>query len=173
MGLPNMLTILRLILIPFFAYFVFFGYNTVALCLFGMAALTDWLDGYVARSSSSVTSFGKHMDPLADRLLIMTALIILAIKNQLPLFVVMIITARDLFVMIGFQYMRLRYKEISVTYLGKTATAILMVSIILLIAGVSFGLWLFYLGFLLYLISFGDYVRKAFFILKCEGGMIF
>lgn len=170
MGLPNMLTIFRLALIPFFIYAMFLGYNVVALCLFGMAAITDWLDGYVARSSSCVTNIGIIMDPLADRLLIMTALIMLAIKNQLPLYIVIVVISRDLFAMIGAQYMRLRGKEIAVTYLGKTATAVLMVSIILLIAGTSFGLWLFYLGFFLYLVSLGDYVRKAFFALRCEEG---
>jgi len=170
LGLPNVLTIFRLVLIPFFIYAMYLGYNVVALCLFGVAAITDWLDGYVARSSSCVTDMGRLMDPLADRLLIMTALVMLAIKSQLSLFIVIVVILRDLFAMIGAQYMRLRNKEIAVTYLGKTATAILMVSIILLIAGINFGLWLFYLGFFLCLVSFGDYVRRAFFILRYEEG---
>ncbi len=168
MGIANILTIIRLILIPFFIYFFLLGYNYVALLLFTLAALTDWLDGYLARAFSQVTSFGKFIDPLSDRLLIISTLVVLVVKDFLPLLAVIIVISRDLFTMIGYQYMQWRDKEVPVTYLGKTATAILMSSIILIIASVNFGVLLFYLGVFLSVASFMDYVRRATFVLKYE-----
>ena len=170
MGIANILTIIRLILIPFFIYFFLLGYNYVALLLFTLAALTDWLDGYLARAFSQVTNFGKFIDPLSDRLLITGTLVVLVIREFLPLFAVIVVISRDLLAMIGYQYMRWRDKEMSVTYFGKIATAILMSSIILIIAGVNFGIWLFYFGLFMSLVSFMDYVRRAALILKYKEG---
>ena len=83
MNLPNKLTILRVILIPFFVVFMLFditgaaGYDWIALVIFCVASLTDLLDGKIARKYNLVTNFGKFMDPLADKLLVCTALICL------------------------------------------------------------------------------------------------
>lgn len=106
MNLPNKLTILRVILIPFlyFPYFtVFDGYgNYIALAIFIIASLTDMADGKIARKYNLVTNFGKFMDPLADKLLVCSAMICLVDLKLIPVWVVLIIIARE-FIISGFR----------------------------------------------------------------------
>lgn len=94
-NIPNILTILRVVLVPVF--FVFFYWNKyAALAIFIIASLTDFLDGYLARKNNLVTSFGKFMDPLADKLLVTTALLCFADIGQIPMAVVVVVVGRDL-----------------------------------------------------------------------------
>ena len=115
MNLPNKLTILRMIMIPFFVFFIlarFIPYNNyIALGIFALASITDMLDGKIARKRNLVTNFGKFMDPLADKLLVVTALLCLLIvdggqrmcSNQIvALIAVLIVVARE-FVISGFR----------------------------------------------------------------------
>ena len=95
MNLPNQLTILRVILIPFFVFFLlspsFEGYgNYIAVAIFIVASLTDFLDGYLARKHNLVTNFGKFMDPLADKLLVISALICMIDVGLVPAWMVII-----------------------------------------------------------------------------------
>ena len=107
MNLPNKLTILRVILIPFFVVFMLFDITGaadkwIALVIFCVASLTDMLDGKIARKYNLVTNFGKFMDPLADKLLVCTALICLTSMNRLNVIVVLVIIARE-FIISGFR----------------------------------------------------------------------
>ena len=102
MNLPNKLTILRVILIPFFCIFSLFhrffdGYgNYIALAIFIIASLTDMADGKIARKYNLVTNFGKFMDPLADKLLVCSAMICLVDLKLIPVWVVLIIIEESL-----------------------------------------------------------------------------
>ena len=100
MNLPNRLTLFRVILIPFFVFFLlapyFTGYgNYIAVAVFIVASITDFLDGHIARKRNLVTNFGKFMDPLADKLLVCSALICLIELDRLPAWIVIIIIARE------------------------------------------------------------------------------
>ena len=98
LNLPNQLTILRLLLVPLIAatMSIPFAYHMdVSLALFLIASATDTLDGYFARSRNLVTELGKFLDPLADKLLIITVLVIFVLQGQLPLWIVMIIITRE------------------------------------------------------------------------------
>ena len=138
MNLPNKLTILRVILIPFFVVFMLFDITGaadkwIALVIFCVASLTDMLDGKIARKYNLVTNFGKFMDPLADKLLVCTALICLTSMNRLNVIVVLVIIARE-FIISGF---RLVASDngivIAASYWGKFKTVSQMIMIILLL----------------------------------------
>lgn len=95
MNLPNKLTMLRIILIPFFIVFLMLGYNYWAAGIFVAASLTDALDGMIARRCNLVTNFGKIMDPLADKLLVVSALICMVELGWIPGWMVIVILARE------------------------------------------------------------------------------
>ena len=104
MNLPNKLTILRIILVPFFVLFmllsgdIFPHHNLVALAIFGIASYTDHLDGKIARRDHLITNFGKLMDPLADKLLVMSALVAFIPVAGVPVWVVVVILGREFMV---------------------------------------------------------------------------
>ena len=107
MNLPNKLTVFRVILIPFFVFFLLYpgfgGYgNYVATGIFIIASLTDFADGKIARKYNLVTDFGKFMDPLADKLLVCAAMICLVDMRKLPAWIVIIIISRE-FIISGFR----------------------------------------------------------------------
>ena len=137
MNLPNKLTILRVILIPFFVVFMLFDITGaadkwIALVIFCVASLTDMLDGKIARKYNLVTNFGKFMDPLADKLLVCTALICLTSMNRLNVIVVLVIIARE-FIISGFRLIAAENGVvIAANYWGKFKTVSQMIMIILL-----------------------------------------
>ena len=107
MNLPNKLTVLRVIMVPFFVLFMLTDLGGeagkwIALVIFCLASLTDMLDGKIARARNLVTNFGKFMDPLADKLLVCSAMICLIPTGQLPAWVVIVIIARE-FIISGFR----------------------------------------------------------------------
>ena len=138
MNLPNKLTILRVILIPFFVVFMLFDITGaadkwIALVIFCVASLTDMLDGKIARKYNLVTNFGKFMDPLADKLLVCTALICLTSMNRLNVIVVLVIIARE-FIISGFRLIAAENGiVIAANYWGKFKTVSQMIMIILLL----------------------------------------
>ena len=100
MNLPNKLTVLRVCMVPVFVVFMLWnGFGTaskyVAAAIFILASMTDWLDGYLARKNNLVTDFGKFMDPIADKLLVCSALICLVEKGALAAWIVIIIIGRE------------------------------------------------------------------------------
>ena len=180
MNLPNKLTILRVILIPFFVVFMLFNITGaadkwIALVIFCVASLTDMLDGKIARKYNLVTNFGKFMDPLADKLLVCTALICLTSMNRLNVIVVLVIIARE-FIISGF---RLVASDngivIAASYWGKFKTVSQMALIIVLImdlggVGNVVGTVLTWVALLLTVVSLIDYIAKNKQVLT-QGGM--
>ena len=177
MNLPNKLTMFRVILIPFFVFFLlapyFTGYgNYIAVAIFIVASLTDLLDGKIARKYNLVTNFGKFMDPLADKLLVCSALICLIALDKIPAWVVIIIIARE-FIISGFRLIASdNGVVIAASYWGKfkTASQMLMVIVLMLnIPGKVFsiiGTVLIYVSLVLTVISLIDYIVKNKDVLK-------
>ena len=177
MNLPNKLTILRVILIPFFVFFMlapyFEGYgNYIAVAIFIIASFTDFLDGYLARRDNLVTNFGKFMDPLADKLLVCAALICLIETGQLPAWVVVIIISRE-FIISGFRLIASdNGVVIAASYWGKFKTVSQMLMVIVLILNIDhivfavLGTALMWIAVALTVISLVDYIVKNKDVLK-------
>ena len=165
MNLPNKLTILRAIMIPFFLVFLYMspGWSKwVALGIFIAASLTDMLDGKIARKYNLVTNFGKFMDPLADKLLVCSALIALSDLNRIPAWIVIVIIARD-FIISGFRLIAAEKGiVIAAGWWGKIKTTVQMIMVGFLTADLKvfyiFDQVLIYLALALTLISLGDYL---------------
>ena len=180
MNLPNKLTIIRVCLIPFFVAALLFDHGNkytmriVANVLFIVASLTDLFDGKIARKYNLVTNFGKFMDPLADKLLVCSALICLIELGQLPAWVVIIIISRE-FIISGFRLVAAdNGVVIAASYWGKFKTTFQMAAVILMIFNIP-ALTLVtnivvVIAVALTIISLVDYVAKNIKILT-EGGM--
>lgn len=180
MNLPNKLTVLRMCMVPVFVVFMLTNLGGeankwIALILFCVASFTDFLDGKIARSRNLVTNFGKFMDPLADKLLVCSAMICLIPLGRIPTWVVLIIIARE-FIISGF---RLVASDagivIAANYWGKFKTVFQMAMIILLIANlgekaVIFEQILIWASVALTIISLVDYVWNNRQVLT-EGGL--
>ncbi len=180
MNLPNKLTVLRVLMIPFFVVFMLMDIvpgmdKWIALAIFVVASLTDLLDGKIARKYNLVTNFGKFMDPLADKLLVSSAMICLVEMGRLPAWIVIIIISRE-FIISGF---RLVASDsgivIAASYWGKFKTVLQMVMIIVMIMdfGPSFAMLetiLIYVALILTVVSLIDYVAKNKEVLT-KGGM--
>lgn len=141
MNLPNKLTMFRVILIPFFLIFLLVpgipAGNWIALAIFIIASLTDLLDGKIARKYNLVTNFGKFMDPLADKLLVCSALICLIELERIPAWMVVIIIARE-FTISGFRLIAAdNGVVIAASYIGKFKTTFQMIAVCLMIANIS------------------------------------
>ena len=170
MNLPNKLTVLRVIMIPFFVVALMLEgganqmYRYIAAAIFVIASFTDFLDGNIARKYNLVTNFGKFMDPLADKLLVCSALICLIELGQLPAWMVLIIISRE-FIISGFRLVASdNGVVIAASYWGKWKTVFQMISVILLILNIealsmvtNIALWIA-LG--LTVISLVDYIVK-------------
>ena len=179
MNLPNKLTLFRVILIPFFVFFLlapwFEGYgNYIAVAIFIIASLTDFLDGRIARKYNLVTNFGKFMDPLADKLLVCSAMICLISLGLLPAWIVIIIIARE-FIISGFRLIASdNGVVIAASYWGKFKTAFQMVMVIVLMLNVTLdqaffhilGIVLIWIATILTVVSLIDYLIKNKDVLK-------
>ncbi len=180
MNLPNKLTVLRVCMIPFFVVMLMLNggenqtYRYIAAVIFIVASLTDMLDGKIARKYNLVTNFGKFMDPLADKLLVCSALICLVDLKQLPAWMVIVIISRE-FIISGF---RLVASDngivIAASYWGKFKTTFQMISVILLIVRIpalavltQICVWI---ALALTVISLVDYIAKNHKVLT-EGSM--
>ena len=177
MNLPNKLTIFRVILIPFFVFFLlapyFSGYGKyIAVAIFIVASLTDLADGKIARKYNLVTNFGKFMDPLADKLLVCSAMICLVETKKLAAWIVIIIIARE-FIISGFRLVASdNGVVIAASYWGKFKTTFQMLMIIALILDFSnkyfqiLSTVLVYVALILTVVSLIDYIVKNKNVLK-------
>lgn len=163
LNLPNVLTLLRILAVPVVVVALLDGTphgDTLAAIVFALAALTDGLDGYIARSRDSVTTFGKLMDPLADKLLITAALISLVSLNRLPAWVAMVIIARE-FAVTGLRSIAAdRGVVIAASWMGKVKTVLQIGAVFALIIFNPAPLWadiLVYLALAATVISGFDY----------------
>ncbi len=169
MNLPNKLTLFRMVLVPVFVVFMMapIPYNRIwALIVFIVASLTDTADGYIARKYNMVTDFGKFMDPLADKLLVCSAMICLIDTNQLASWIVIIIIARE-FIISGFRLVAADNGiVIAASMWGKVKTVCQMIMIILLVWDLNyFWFWILqqifiWLSLALTIISLVDYLYK-------------
>lgn len=139
MNLPNKLTTARMILVPFLVLFMLTGWGGdtnkwICLVIFCGASITDWLDGYLARKYHLVTNYGKLMDPLADKLLVCSALICLVGLDRLPAWIAVMIIGRE-FIISAFRLIAAENGVvIAANYWGKFKTVFQMAMIILLLA---------------------------------------
>ena len=177
MNLPNKLTIMRVILIPFFVFFLLSPYfpaygNYIAVAIFIVASLTDMLDGKIARKYNLVTNFGKFMDPLADKLLVCSAMICLIELDRLAAWIVIVIIARE-FIISGFRLVASdNGVVIAASYWGKFKTTFQMLMVIVLILDIQMpffqilGTVLTYVVLILTVVSLIDYIVKNKDVLK-------
>ena len=176
MNLPNKITIFRVCMIPIFLIFMLgegipYG-NILAAVIFVIAALSDLLDGYIARKHNLVTNFGKFMDPLADKLLVSSALVCFVALGTVPAWVVIIIIARE-FIISGFRLIASdNGVVIAASWWGKLKTNMQMIMSVMLIVNLDYG-WMnileqiaIYLAVALTVISLIDYMVKNKAVLK-------
>jgi CDP-diacylglycerol--glycerol-3-phosphate 3-phosphatidyltransferase len=169
MNLPNFLTILRVLLIPFFIFFFYQGStqgSIVSASIFFVASLTDLLDGYLARRRSEVTQFGKFLDPVADKLLIVSALILLVGNGRVPAWMAIIIIGRE-FAVTGFRAIASSEGVIiAAEGTGKYKMFVQIIAVILLTVDLpsiyfhQVGLLLLMISMVLALFSAGQYFIK-------------
>jgi len=164
LNVPNLLTVVRILLVPVLVVALLdqtSGGDLLAAIVFAVASLTDAIDGYLARSRNSVTNFGKLMDPIADKLLIIAALVVLVSLGRLEAWVAMVIIAREfavtvLRVAVGAQ----QHVVIPASAWGKAKTATQVAMVICLIAVPGHPLWLqllIYVTVAITLVSGADY----------------
>lgn len=178
-NLPNLLTWLRILLIPMFVGIFYFekswvsapNQNLVATVIFTAAAITDWLDGWLARKLNQTSAFGAFLDPVADKLMVAAALIILVQLERVDAIIALIIIGREIAISALREWMAQigEAKSVAVSFLGKFKTASQMVAIPLLLyqspigafSPQRVGTWLIYIAALLTLISMAYYLKIA------------
>jgi len=170
--LSNQLTVGRVLLIPLFmiAFYIpgFPGY-TIAALIFAIASATDWLDGYLARTRGEVTAFGRFLDPVADKLLVSAALVLLVEAERAPALLAVIIIGREIAISALREWLAERATVVHVSMLGKLKTATQMLSIVALllhidVLGINMhatGLILLWISAALTLWSGYEYIRAA------------
>ena len=179
LNLPNRLTMLRVLLVPVFLALITIPDNLYVACIggaavFAIASFTDMLDGKIARSRGLITDFGKFMDPLADKLLVCSAMICLVDLKLIPVWVVLIIIARE-FIISGFRLVASdNGVVIAASYWGKFKTTFQMLMVIVIIFNINLQLgWLnilgtilIYVSLVLTVVSLIDYIAKNKGVLK-------
>jgi CDP-diacylglycerol--glycerol-3-phosphate 3-phosphatidyltransferase len=165
-AIPNALTIARLVLIPIFVVLILTaenGHSWPAAIVFAVAAVTDQIDGFLARRWHVESEFGKVADPLADRLMIDAAVILLWWADRLP-WVALAIPARDIALIAGYKLVVDRGYELAVNFAGKAATWLLYASLCFVMVtekGTQWPLWIFWAGFALAVVAVVGYLLKA------------
>lgn len=167
MNTPNKLTLMRTLMVPIFVLCMYLDFNNsriVATLIFAIASFTDFLDGYLARRDNLVTNFGKFADPLADKILVCSAMIMLVSTGEMPAWAVIIIIARE-FTITGFRIIAASENiTIAASPLGKFKTVTQLISNILLLTGIErfrpIGTGIFYLAVVFTVISGADYLIK-------------
>ena len=177
---PNLVTLLRILLIPLIvgvfylpdAWLSVEGKNIAATGIFIFAAITDWLDGYLARKLNQMSAFGAFFDPVADKLVVVGALIVLLSLNRVDMVVALIIIGREIAISALREWMAQvgRAKSVAVAFIGKFKTVLQMVAIPLLLYGDelfgtvdchALGTVLIYIAAVLTVISMLYYMRRA------------
>lgn len=167
MNTPNKLTLMRTIMVPIFVLFMYLDFDNsriIATAIFAIASFTDFLDGHIARRDNLVTNFGKFADPLADKILVCSAMIMLVSADEMPAWAVIIIIARE-FTITGFRIIAASENiTIAASPLGKFKTVTQLISNIMLLSGINClrgaGMAIFYLAVIFTVISGADYLIR-------------
>lgn len=179
MNLANKITLIRVLMIPLFMIILFFDSkvnNYLATLIFVIASATDGLDGYIARSRNQVTTFGKFVDPLADKLLVSTALISLIQLGKVPAWIVVIVIARE-FTITGFRIIAASEGiTIAASPLGKikTITQLIAITVLLIddfpfsLVNFPFDIIMLYISLIFTVLSGIDYIYKNRQVLKID-----
>lgn len=130
-NVPNILTMFRIVLIGVFIWLFAEGYLYGSLAVFLLASLTDVLDGYIARKHNLITNFGKLMDPIADKLMLMTVLICLATAKLVPLWVVIVIVVKEVLMILGGYGLLHRGYVVEAKWIGKLATVVFFLAVVI------------------------------------------
>jgi CDP-diacylglycerol--glycerol-3-phosphate 3-phosphatidyltransferase len=185
LNLPNIVTLLRIVLIPLIVGVFYLpdawmgdeGKNLAATAIFIVAAVTDWLDGYLARKLNQMSAFGAFFDPVADKLVVVGALIVLLHLNRVDMVVALIIIGREIAISALREWMARvgQAKSVAVAFIGKLKTVLQMVAIPLLLFGDelfgvidchALGTVLIYVAAVLTVVSMLYYLRRALPLLK-------
>lgn len=139
LNIPNLISFLRLALVPVFLLLLLQEQFLWAIVMLAVAGITDYLDGFLARKLNQITKLGKFLDPLADRLYIFSTLIALAATGHVPIWLTALVVLRDVLVLLSLPVLAgLGYASLPVHYLGKAATFALLYSFPLLLMGKIF-----------------------------------
>lgn len=139
MNLPNLLTLIRIFCSPVFVGLVLYGHHSWALAVFLAAGLTDALDGMIARVLNQQTTLGRYLDPLADKLLLVTAFVVLSFEGEIPVWVTLVVVSRDVIISVGSLVIHLLRERVDITptWMGKVTTVIQLVYIIAVLVGTT------------------------------------
>lgn len=165
--IPNALTIARFVLVPVFVVLMVKasgGHSWAAGIVFGVAGITDQIDGWLARRWQVESEFGKYADPLADRLMIDAAVVLLFVADRLPWPALAVIIARDALLVVGTKFVLPRGYEFSVSFLGKLATWVLYAAVGFVLVtrkGTDWPVWIFWAGLGLAVLAATLYVASA------------
>lgn len=187
--IPNIISFIRLLMAPVALYFLLSGSDIIATALFAISAATDFLDGQIARRTHTVSRVGQLLDPAVDRMLMICAVVGLLVVGRLPVWVVVLVLARDALLLFGGSFLLREYGiRVAVIYPGKVATTFLFVGLaglmlnMPLVPGLalcdfswlpgfnsvscSWGIWFVYIGLCIGLYTTGYYVVSGYRALK-------
>ena len=135
MNLPNLITILRILLVPAFIILLLYGRHPWALAVFALAELTDSLDGLIARTSNQRTELGTYLDPIADKLLLTAAFVTLSFLHAIPVWSAIVVVSRDLILIFGAIILHMTQTELDITpsWLGKSTTVLQLIYILVVL----------------------------------------
>ena len=182
--IPNLISTIRLCMVPCFIVLLLTGYDILATVLFAVAAGTDWIDGQIARRTHTVSKLGRLLDPAVDRILMISGVCGLFLVGRLPLWIILVVLVRDLLLLMGGAVLLKRFRvRVAVIFPGKVATTLLFVGfagLLLnwpLVPGLglvdaawlpglnglpcSWGIWFVYAGLALGLVTTAYYIAAA------------
>lgn len=141
MNLPNYITLIRIVLIPFFIDLMIYDYYQWALVVFAVACVTDALDGLIARATNSITELGALLDPIADKLLILSAFVTLVLLKMLPVWLVIIVVSRDVILILGSLVIYFLGHDLKArpSFIGKATTVFQLLVVTLSLLVQAFG----------------------------------
>jgi CDP-diacylglycerol--glycerol-3-phosphate 3-phosphatidyl-transferase len=141
--IPNMLSFLRLLAVPVFGWLILVGHDVAAVILLAVSGATDWLDGFLARTLHQTSLLGARLDPVADRLYILTAVVVMTVRGLVPWWLLAVLAARDLLLLCLLPSLRRSGRvALPVNLVGKAGTMLLLLAFPLMLVGssASFGL---------------------------------
>ena len=164
MNIANKLTLSRMIMVPFFLVAVYFEKDSqvlpISAIIFAVASFTDFLDGYLARKHNLITDFGKFMDPLADKVLVVAALAVLVEMNLIPAWIIVLIITREYAVSILRAIAANTGQVIAASQGGKAKTVSQIIAVLMLLLNIKYGIYVMWIAVILTFVSGMDYLMK-------------